>query len=303
MSFWTRLLRGATGDHYHRGIRLFNEGNYDEAARVLEELVDHRRANPFSQLGAFYAAEAHSKLGLAHFHRGELDKARHHFAVALAENPRYPDLSCYLGAVEHRAGNHAAAIENLTRAIELNPDYAEASCLLGLALLRRRATSNRRRMHSAARSTWCARNRHPLSNLLIEQLDARSFDLPALQELREVIADHSSFTEAMREATNAFNVGDFDRAAALFAAAVDEHPGYADLHARLGLARMEADDAVGAIESLRRALAINPDYAEARYYVGVALFRAGHYTAECGRTRARVARPTRATPTCTARPA
>ena len=38
MSFWTRLLRGATGDRYHRGIGLFNEGNYDEAARVLDRL-------------------------------------------------------------------------------------------------------------------------------------------------------------------------------------------------------------------------------------------------------------------------
>ena len=127
MSFWTRLLRGTAGDNYHRGIRLFNEGNYDEAARVLEEVVagGTRHANPFAKLGAFYAAEAHAKLGVAHFHRGELDRARAHFSVALEENPRYPDLYFYLGAVEHQAGNLPAAIDSLNRALEINPEYAK----------------------------------------------------------------------------------------------------------------------------------------------------------------------------------
>ena len=142
---------------------------------------------------------------------------------------------------------------------------------------------------------------HPLSNLLIEQLDTRDFDLPALQELREVVADHSSFGDAVREATDAFNAGEYDRAVALFAGAVDEHPGYADLHARLGLARMEADDPAGAIESFQRALAINPDYGEARYYLGVALFRAGHYTDSAGELeRAATAHPAYADVHCQA---
>ena len=38
MSFWTRLFRGAAGENYEKGIRLFNEGQYDEAARILEEV-------------------------------------------------------------------------------------------------------------------------------------------------------------------------------------------------------------------------------------------------------------------------
>ena len=92
MSLWSRLLRGSAGDQYHRGIGLFNEGNYDEAVRLLEEVIKGGGDNPFAKLGAFYAAEAHAKLGLANFHRGELEKARAHFDVALRENPHYPDL-------------------------------------------------------------------------------------------------------------------------------------------------------------------------------------------------------------------
>jgi hypothetical protein len=70
VSFWSRLLRGSAGDQYHRGIGLFNEGRYDEAVCVLEDVLESGGASPFAKLGAFYAAEAHAKLGLAHFHRG-----------------------------------------------------------------------------------------------------------------------------------------------------------------------------------------------------------------------------------------
>lgn len=248
MSFWTRLLRGTAGDQYHRGIRLFNEGNYDEAVRVLEDVIagGDRHANPFAKLGAFYAAEAHAKLGLANFHTGELEKARHHFDVALRENPHYPDLYFYLGVVEHHGGNHSAAIEHLRRAIELNPEYAEATCLLGMAL-------HDAGFFDAATGTFARalelvrRTPHPLSRVLIEKLEARAFDLPPLAELREVVSDGGAYSTLVRDATNAFNAGDYERSIAGFRAALDLHPRYADLHAKLGMAHLEHGESEAAV--------------------------------------------------------
>ena len=39
MSLWSRLFRGSAGDQYQKGIEYFNEGNYDEAVRCLEQVV------------------------------------------------------------------------------------------------------------------------------------------------------------------------------------------------------------------------------------------------------------------------
>ncbi len=112
MSLWSRLFHSATGDQYHKGIRYFNDGDYDRAIACLEQVVveDRTRESPVAKLGAFYASEAHSKLGVAEFHRRNYDRALEHFASALKINPHYPDLYYYLGVVHHKKNDLPAAI-------------------------------------------------------------------------------------------------------------------------------------------------------------------------------------------------
>ena len=94
MSFWTRLFKGVSGEKYENGIRLFNEGRYDEAVALLEDVIAETssRGSPIAKLGAFYAAEAHAKIGIALFYQGKLDAAFTQFETALRANPHYPDL-------------------------------------------------------------------------------------------------------------------------------------------------------------------------------------------------------------------
>ena len=126
MSLWSRLFRGSAGDQYQKGIEYFNEGNYDEAVRCLEQVVaeEKGRQSPIAKLGAFYVAEAHGKLGIAELFRGNLQSAQGHFETAVDCNPHYPDLYYYLGAVQHQAEDKERAIQNLRKATELNPEYA-----------------------------------------------------------------------------------------------------------------------------------------------------------------------------------
>ena len=136
MSFWTKLFRGGKDDEYQKGIKLFNDGDYDGAVKVLEKVIAESKSkgSPIAKLGAFYAAEAHAKIGVAQFHRGALDEALHHFETALKENPHYPDLYYYLGVVNHQQGNLEDAIQHLDQAARLNENYAEATCYLGIVL-------------------------------------------------------------------------------------------------------------------------------------------------------------------------
>jgi len=114
LSLWSRLFHSATGDQYHKGIRYFNDGDYDHAIECLEQVVveDRTRESPVAKLGAFYASEAHSKLGVAEFHRRNYDRALEHFASALKINPHYPDLYYYLGVVHHKKNDLPAAIRS-----------------------------------------------------------------------------------------------------------------------------------------------------------------------------------------------
>jgi len=113
VTFWTRLFRGGSEDDYQKGIELFNSGDYDGAVEVLEKVIAEakNRQSPIAKLGAFYAAEAHAKIGIARFLREDLDESLKHFEAALSENPHYPDLYYYLGVVYHQQGDLDRAIQ------------------------------------------------------------------------------------------------------------------------------------------------------------------------------------------------
>ena len=98
MSFWTRLFRGEASKIYAKGIQHFNDGDFDQAVGVFESIIANSkgRESPVAKLGAFYAAEAHVKLGMAELHRSNLDKALHHLQTALNENShRLPERSIF----------------------------------------------------------------------------------------------------------------------------------------------------------------------------------------------------------------
>jgi tetratricopeptide (TPR) repeat protein len=279
VSFWTRLLKGAKGeDSYQKGISLFNEGKYDQAVEVLEGVIaeSKSRGSPIAKLGAFYAAEARAKIGIARFYRGEFSKAQEQFEAALAENPHYPDLYYYLGVVHHHSGNLDKAIENLRRATQLNAQYAEATCYLGIAL--HDAGFFEQAEEAFSRALELARKApNPLSRILVDKLEGKSFDLPLVRELRAIVVENTEFENNVKEGASAFNRGDFRRAAELFSTAVGSKPGYPDIHCRLGIALLECDEVEEARVAFEKAVELNPEYVEAIYYLGVALAYCGDH--------------------------
>ena len=274
MSLWSRLFHSSTADHYHKGIRYFNDGDYDRAIECLEQVVveDKTRESPVAKLGAFYASEAHSKLGVAEFHRGNYDRALEHFASALKVNPHYPDLYYYLGVVQYKKNDLPTAIRHLEEATRLNPEYAEAVCFLGIARQEAGHPGEADRCYSRALELTRAAP-HPLGRVLVDHLESNAFEHPALGELRRVAAENSVYEDSVKEGNLAFNQGDFARAAAHFSTAAALKPVYADLHCKLGMSLLEMTKEDQAIGSFRRALELNPGYVEAHYCLGAALYR------------------------------
>jgi tetratricopeptide (TPR) repeat protein len=67
-----------------------------------------------------------------------------------------------------------------------------------------------------------------------------------------------------------YKQGNHGAAASTLAAEVEKSPGDKVLLAHLGLARIHAGDPGGAVEPLKKAIAIDGDYAEARFGLGLA---------------------------------
>jgi predicted O-linked N-acetylglucosamine transferase (SPINDLY family) len=73
--------------------------------------------------------------GLALHQQGRLDEAEAHYRFVLGTQPRHFGALHLTGLVHYQRGNYAAAVDWISRAIEVEPNAAEPHSNLGLALL------------------------------------------------------------------------------------------------------------------------------------------------------------------------
>ena len=95
-------------DIYTRGKEAFNKGDYDEAVKLLEEVV---KTKPY--------ADVYNRLGLTYHHRGELGKAAAAFKRSLEINPGYTEVSLNLAVTLNDMGRYAEAGEVFNSAAKI----------------------------------------------------------------------------------------------------------------------------------------------------------------------------------------
>lgn len=278
MSFWGRIFGLSNNPEYEKGIKYFNDGDYELAIEELEKATESiSRDDPIYALGMFYAAEAHVNLGTAKYYTGDYDRALEHFERAVTENPTYPDLYYRMGVIYHKKGRIDSSIDMLKKAIKLNEGYFEAVCYLGIVLLEKGEPDEADRYFD--RALELSSEKTPsISKFLSDHLSSNKTDIPPLREIREMISSSSRFDTLVRDGVEQFNTGDYQKAVETFSELRDLHPGYADIRFKLGLAYFKNSEHDKAFRELEEALKINPDYSEARYYLGILLFDQKRYS-------------------------
>jgi pentatricopeptide repeat protein len=273
MPLFRNLFGRERSREYQRGIELFNQGEYEEAADALEKVVAESTSkdSPIHSLGLFYAAEAHAHLGIALFRRGRPDRAEPHFRRALEENPRYPDLYYYLGLIHYARQEWDDARRCLDQAVDLNPEYVEARTYQAILLAETGHEEEASRRFREVLGLGRRRPTHPLTRFLETHLPGSESDIPPLRELKQLIGEESSFARLSQEGSTFFNAGDYRSAWERFHAASALEPGYPDAHFRMGLCSFKLGNLSRATREMRRALERNPSYVDALFYLGIAL--------------------------------
>lgn len=83
--------------------------------------------------------------------------------------------------------------------------------------------------------------------------------------------------QRITEGVNAWDRHDYERALAIFQELVEAHPGFADVHNRVGLCFAMLEQPSEALEAFERALHLNPSYAEAHLNRGIVLTEVGRH--------------------------
>ncbi|MCS6831066.1 MAG: tetratricopeptide repeat protein [Armatimonadota bacterium] len=272
MTFFNRELVLGRNPHYDKGVRLLDQGLYQEAIAEFEQVGSSDPA--VYRLARFHLGQAYAELGQRYLLSGLLERAEGAFRRAIEIHPRFADLYCNLGIVLRQQERYPEAEQVLLKALEVNPRFAYAKLQLGICYLQQgeaekgwqavqEAVALEPRLHSTAYQK--AQNLRESGNL--------QEAIAALEQLRITEVEDIQFHTRLGD--DLYRRGMYTKAAEEYRKALHVNGAYPDLYNRLGVALLAQSDYSGAEEAFRRALQINPRYAEAQANLVLALRGAG----------------------------
>jgi len=277
-----RSRRAIPDDILKAGNEALSRGDFTAARQAAEKAIAADAAS----------SEAHYMLAFALWYSGDRARAAEALDESLRLNPAAADASSFGGMVHRESGNLGKARVLLQRAIALEPQRPLPYVDLALVFLRQGNLDRALGQFEAGLNLRAAQRGLPDLDVAIRELRGAIAKSPdradahrtlgrllgaAGADSAEVIA---AFEEAIRlraddaESFNAIGLvyvqtGDDEKAAAVFRKAIALQPEYADAHQNLGAVLASTDNSE-AVRELERALKLQPGMAKAQYNLALA---------------------------------
>lgn len=237
-----------------------------------------RRANKRNSGGTDPAHLEMLQTGLQHHQAGQLQQAERIYRQVLDANPDEPDANYLLGMLFNLSGDNDAAVERVTRSIKERPKFPPAHNNLGTIY------EEMDRMEDAAASYRRAVRLDPsmaeAHNNLGNALKALNDFDGAVQSFRKAIKIHPDMAEAHNNLGLAYaGLGQLDDAMTAFDKAIDLAPDVAEPYVGLGHAQHLLGYLDDAIANAERAIEQRADYVDAHIVLGAALYADGDLSA------------------------
>ncbi len=272
MTFFNRELVLGRNPHYDKGVRLLDQGLYQEAIAEFEQVGPSDPA--VYRLARFHLGQAYAELGLRYLQGGLLERAEAALRHAIEIHPRFADLHCNLGIALRQQGRYEEAEEAFGKALEINPRFALAKLQMGICYLERgEVKKGWQSVQEAVALEPRLQNTAYQTALKMREEGNLQGALIALNQMRITEVEDIQFHTRLGD--DLYRRGMYAKAAEEYQKALNINGAYPDLYNRLGVALMANGDYAGAEQAFRRALEVNPRYAEAQANLVLALRGAG----------------------------
>jgi len=205
------------------------ESELDRAAEALRAVLE---SDPDNLL-------AHYNLGFVDYRNRSYDEAVVHLKRAIELRPGQPEAHYTLGLTYLALGRTGAAVPELERAVAINPKHVGAHFNLVSAYVR----AGRMKDAERERAIYTDLVRHSKSlDERTAQIKAQS--VPAIQAMLD-----KRYPEALAE----------------YQALAVKYPDYAPLYDKIGVLQLRLEHRAEALEALRKAVALDPDFGNPHY--------------------------------------
>lgn len=255
---------------FELALRMAREGHYDQAVTWFErERLETEGRPPDGRDAAMLG-----RLARMAEEAGQLDAAERALELATDAAPDFADLQCQYASVLLARGRRAEARRALERALRTNPRYREAR--VELAMLDAREGRIADALETLGQLAGEGRVDEPGAlQRGMERLEQAEWEEASALIKRALRASDPRLEAQLARFDELMASGEAPQAAQVLRAAVGEHENYPDLHFVLGKCELQMGLVDDALESLARALELNPDYHAARVQLARALDSAG----------------------------
>jgi tetratricopeptide (TPR) repeat protein len=272
--------------HAHMGpgvmqeVKSMNRAAKRHQNKLARKATRNRRGHPPRPLGqnpsgtpASHFSELVQKASRLH-QAGQMREAETIYRQVLDINPDHADANHLLGVMRYQLGDHAQAVESISRAIAMAPDQPMYHSNLGTAL------------HELGRLEEAVASYHKALAIKPDYADAHNnlgIVFKTMGRLEEAVASYHKtlaikpdHVEAHSNLGNALKrMGRLEEAVASYRKALAIKPDYAAAHSNLGNALQEMGRLEEAVASHHKALAIKPEDAQTHNNMGTVLNQLG----------------------------
>lgn len=274
MTFIHRWFGFGRNEDYDNGIRYFENGQYEEAVGSFERCLKTLRDTATVRLASQYLTESLLKLGQSAIHAREFGIAVRHLERAAQIQPSYADVHFQLSLAYQGLEEIQLQKAALQSALRRNPNYARAVLYDGILTYEEGSMAEglARIEHALELDPGLRNDRHLMA---VQYHDAGNPDRAASLWRSLDSLDRADALEHTRLGDAFARESRWAEAAEEYRKALEIEPEFADIRCRFGQALLELDQLEGAFTQLSEAIRINPRYADGHAFLGILLRRQG----------------------------